>query len=67
LAEKPIKWDYLQDANRKALFDAYAKFFKLRATPAYVNDFGSNKYTLNTAGAIKTMQLAARRVLRVFK
>jgi glycosidase len=57
LAEKPIKWDYLQDANRKALFDAYAKFFKLRTTPAFVNDFGSNKYTLNTAGAIKSMQL----------
>jgi hypothetical protein len=57
LAEKPIKWDYLQDANRKALFDAYARFLKLRATPAYVSDFGSNKYTANTAGAIKSMQL----------
>ena len=57
LAEKPIKWDYLQDANRKALFDAYARFLKLRAMPAYVTDFGSNKYTANTAGAIKSMQL----------
>jgi hypothetical protein len=57
LAEKPIKWDYLQDANRKALYDAYAKFLKLRATPAYTNDFGSNKYTVNTSGALKSMQL----------
>ena len=57
LAEKPIKWDYLQDANRKGLYDAYAKFLKLRATPAYVTDFGSNKYTVNTSGALKSMQL----------
>ena len=57
LAEKPIKWDYLLDANRKGLFDAYAKFLKLRGTASYTNDFGSNKYAINSAGSIKSMQL----------
>jgi hypothetical protein len=39
------------------LFDAYAKFLKLRGTASYINDFGSNKYAINSAGSIKSMQL----------
>jgi 1,4-alpha-glucan branching enzyme len=57
LSDKPIRWDFYNNANRKGLFDAYAKFLKLRTNPSYVNDFISNKYTLNTTGLFKTVQL----------
>lgn len=30
VAEKPIRWDYLDNANRKKLYNAYAKLIKLR-------------------------------------
>lgn len=57
LSDKPLRWDYYTNANRKGLFDAYAKFLKLRNTPNYTNDFIANKYTLNTAGLFKSVQL----------
>jgi 1,4-alpha-glucan branching enzyme len=57
LSDKPIRWDYYTNANRKGLFDAYAKFLKLRNTPNYTNDFISNKYTLNTTGLFKSVQI----------
>ena len=28
--KKPIKWEYYDDANRKALYDTYAKLMTLR-------------------------------------
>lgn len=31
VAEKPIRWDYFENANRKSLYNAYAKLIKLRA------------------------------------
>jgi glycosidase len=57
LSTKPIKWDYLANANRKGLYNAYAQFLKLRNNPSYTNDFISNKYTVNSTGVIKSMQL----------
>jgi hypothetical protein len=57
LSDKPIRWDFYNNTNRKGLFDAYAKFLKLRSNPSYANDFISNKYTLNTAGLFKSVQL----------
>ena len=57
LTTKPIKWDYLANTNRKGLYNAYAQFLKLRNNPSYTNDFISNKYTVNSTGVIKTMQL----------
>ena len=57
LSDKPIRWDYYSNPNRKGLFDAYAKFLKLRTNSKYTNDFISNKYTLNTTGLFKTIQL----------
>lgn len=30
VAEKPIRWDYFEDADRKALYDAYSKLIKLK-------------------------------------
>ncbi len=57
LSLKPIKWDYNSNANRKGLYNAYAQFLKLRNNSSYTNDFISNKYTLNTSGVLKSMQL----------
>jgi hypothetical protein len=57
LSDKPIRWDYYSNANRRGLFDAYAKFLKLRTNSKYTNDFISNKYTLNTTGLFKSIQL----------
>lgn len=57
LSDKPIRWDYYTNANRKGLFDAYAKFFKLRNNPNYTNDFISNKYSVNASGLFKSVQI----------
>ena len=57
LSLKPIKWDYNTNTNRKGLYNAYAQFLKLRNNSSYTNDFISNKYTLNTSGVLKSMQL----------
>lgn len=35
-APKPIRWDYLEDSNRKAVYNAYAKLNNVKATnPAF--------------------------------
>ena len=57
LAVKPIKWDYLANTNRKALYKAYAQFLQLRNNPSYTNDFISNKYIVSSTGVVKSMQL----------
>jgi 1,4-alpha-glucan branching enzyme len=57
LSDKPIRWDYYTNANRKGLCDAYAKFFKLRNNPNYTNDFISNKYSVNASGLFKSVQI----------
>ena len=57
LSVKPLKWDYLNVASRKQLYNSYAQFLKLRNNPNYLNDFISNKYTVNTTDVVKTMQL----------
>lgn len=56
---KPIRWDYLANANRKALFDVYAKLFKLRNTPNYISTFTTGTVTQNLAGAFKTLQVGS--------
>jgi 1,4-alpha-glucan branching enzyme len=57
LSDKPLRWDYISNPNRKALYDAYAKFLKLRNQVNYLTDFTSNKYTLSTSGLFKSFQL----------
>lgn len=53
--EKPIKWDYFIDINRKSLYDAYSKFIKLKKNN---NIFNSSNSTYNLAGGIKYIKLA---------
>lgn len=52
--EKPIKWDYYTDPNRKALYDAYAKFISLKKNNSIFNSTGSI-YSLT--GGIKYIKL----------
>lgn len=52
--EKPIRWGYYTEANRKALYDAYAKFIKLKKNNTI---FNSSNSTYNLSGAIKYIKL----------
>ncbi|WP_316800988.1 alpha-amylase family glycosyl hydrolase [Pedobacter frigidisoli] len=52
--EKPVKWDYYSDPNRKALYDAYAKFIRLKKNNPI---FNSTSSTYNLAGGIKYIKL----------
>ncbi|MES2652282.1 MAG: alpha-amylase family glycosyl hydrolase [Bacteroidota bacterium] len=52
--EKPIKWEYYTDVNRKALYDAYAKFIKLKKNNSIFNSTNSS-YNLN--GGVKYIKL----------
>jgi 1,4-alpha-glucan branching enzyme len=54
---KPIKWNYLQDANRKSLHDVYAALFRMRALPAYAGTFTEGAVTYNLAGSVKWMDV----------
>lgn len=54
LAEKPIHWDYLNDANRKHLHDIYAKMIKMKTKNAV---FTTTNYKYDLANAVKTVQL----------
>lgn len=51
---KPIKWDYYDDPNRKALYNAYSKFIKLKENNSI---FNSTSYSYNLNGAIKYIKL----------
>lgn len=54
---KPIRWDYLQQTNRKKLYDVYSALIKLRSNPLFVNDFISNTSTQDLTGSFKWMTL----------
>ncbi|GGI28743.1 alpha-amylase family glycosyl hydrolase [Pedobacter mendelii] len=52
--EKPIKWEYFSDSNRKALYDAYAKFIKLKKNNTI---FNTTNTTYNLTGGVKYIKL----------
>src|SRR6476469_3774215 len=52
--DKPIKWDYYDDPNRKALYNAYSKFIKLKENNSI---FNSTSYSYNLSGGIKYIKL----------
>jgi len=53
--EKPIRWDYFDDANRKALYDAYARFIHLKENNEVYN---TQSYKFDLAGGIKYIKLS---------
>lgn len=55
---KPIRWDYLQDLNRKKLHDVFASLLTLRSEPLYINAFLSNNVERSLGGAFKWMKVS---------
>jgi hypothetical protein len=52
--EKPIKWDYNNVAERKALYNLYSKMIKLKINnPVFAN----TDFTYDLAGGVKYIQL----------
>ena len=57
LDPKPIRWDYQNKPNRKAVFDVYAKLIKLRNTPNFTPTFVSSDITHSLSGAFKWIKV----------
>lgn len=52
---KPIRWDYRQDAGRSALYRVYAALIKLKLSPNYASTFTGNNVTYDLTSAVKWM------------
>lgn len=53
---KPLRWDYLTQPNRLALYNVYAQLFKLRTNPIYSSTFASPKnISYNLGNAFKQL------------
>lgn len=48
--DKPVKWDYLQNADRHKLRDVYDSLLKLRRLPLYTDTWISNQITMSFGG-----------------
>jgi 1,4-alpha-glucan branching enzyme len=59
LTAKPIHWDYLQNAQRKRLYDIYTSLLKLRAHSWYKDVFIANNINLtrNLSSAFKWLTI----------
>ncbi|KQS35266.1 alpha-amylase family glycosyl hydrolase [Pedobacter sp. Leaf194] len=53
--EKPIKWDYFTDPNRKALYNVYSKFIKLKKNNSI---FNTTNAAYNLTGGVKYIKLS---------
>jgi hypothetical protein len=53
LAEKPIRWDFLNDPRRKSIYNTYSQLLRLRAHPWYKESFLSGAITQNLSGPVK--------------
>lgn len=54
VGEKPIRWDYYQDPDRKHLYGVWAALIKLKETEPV---FQTDDYSLSVSGAMKTLHL----------
>ncbi len=54
---KPIRWDYLQQNNRKKLHDVYSALLQLRGNPLFAEAFTTGSISRNFSGAFKWMTL----------
>lgn len=52
--QKPPKWDYMKDPNRKHLFDVYSNLIHLKKT---VPAFSTTDFTMETGGIVKRIAL----------
>ena len=56
---KPIRWDYLNDARRKSVYQTYSSLINLRFHPWYKDVFVSGNITQDFSGAFKWMKLTS--------
>lgn len=54
---KPIRWDYLQNADRKNLHDVYANLLNLRNNPLFAQTFTTGVIDRSLSGSFKWMTL----------
>jgi 1,4-alpha-glucan branching enzyme len=57
LDPKPIRWDYLQNIQRKRVHDVYAELIKLRSHPLYKDVFTTNQVTRDLANGFKWLEV----------
>jgi len=57
LSPKPVKWDYLQDIQRKRLHDVFAELIKLRFHTLYKDVFITNQINRNLSSGFKWLQI----------
>jgi 1,4-alpha-glucan branching enzyme len=57
LTPKPIRWDYLQNIQRKRLHDVFAELIKLRFHSLYKDVFITNQVSENLTGGFKILQV----------
>lgn len=57
LANKPIRWDYMADANRKHVYTLFSDLIRLRFHPWYKDAFMSNRVDYNLGGAFKWIRV----------
>lgn len=55
---KPIRWDYLQQSNRKKLHDVYSALIRLRFDNSMSDQFISNTSQQDLSGKVKWMYLS---------
>jgi 1,4-alpha-glucan branching enzyme len=51
LSDKPIRWDFLNDARRRHVHDVYSRLINLRYSPSYRNAFLSGNVTANVGSS----------------
>lgn len=54
---KPIRWDYMADANRKHVYTLFSDLIKLRFHPWYKEAFMSNRVEYSLNGAFKWIKV----------
>lgn len=57
LSPKPIRWDYYQEAARRALYNVYANLNRLKTNPAYTSTFTGSNITWDLSSAFKWMKI----------
>ncbi|MEO6454233.1 MAG: alpha-amylase family glycosyl hydrolase [Ginsengibacter sp.] len=57
LDPKPIRWDYLQNADRKHLHDVFSSLMRLRSNPLYTDVFISDQIEKDLGGAFKWLKV----------
>ena len=57
LDNKNPVWGYYNDPFKRGLFDVYANLLRLRMNPSYLTTFTQKQFTMDFAGAVKTLEI----------